>query len=303
MRPSQAMMESMFSQRNIHDVLHRSIRYQLDKVLLTWSIGAFMRLNAYLSGDYYPSKNGRIQDLAFYLADGNAEDLIISVLVAVIRAKRDQTIQQVVGYLESSMPHEDKWERIRTAAELVAILGGKGRLFEIVREDNEDWPIVRVNFWPVLMDTFHDQLAWIEDTHFNPPLVERPRKVKNNYDAGYHTVTEPMVLGRETRHNKRLNLDVINTLNKIEWRLDPDVLAHPERPPKPIEDPQQMENYVRHVQQSRRIYDIIGEEAFWMIWQFDSRGRIYSHGHHINFQSHEYKKVMLNFGPKREVTR
>ena len=120
MRPSQAMMETMFSQRNIHDVLHRTISYQLDKVLINWSLGAYLRIEEYLSGDYYASKAKRIAELREYLVDNDLEEIIVAVLASVIRGKRDQTIQQCCGYLEKYMPHSNVFERVRTAGELLA---------------------------------------------------------------------------------------------------------------------------------------------------------------------------------------
>lgn len=302
MRPSQAMMEAMFSQRNIHDVLHRTISYHLDKVLLTWALGAYLRIEDYLHGVYYESKAFRVMELHQWIRENDLEDLIVAVLASVIRGKRDQTVQQCIGYLEKYLPHTRVTDRVTTAGELLAVCGGEGRLFEIRRIRPGDPPHVVVNFWNVIMDTFEDQLEWIEDTFYNPPLVEKPKKVSSNRSCGYHTIQEPLILGRETLHDHNVSYDVINSLNRIPWYLDGMVMTAPEKPAKPPADQQEMQNHIQHVTQARRIYKVLGDDRFWMGWQFDSRGRMYTHGHHVNFQSHEYKKAMLNFGEPEVIS-
>lgn len=302
MRPSQAMMEAMFSQRNIHDVLHRTISYHLDKVLLTWSIGAYMRIDDWLSQTYYESKNKRLAEFREWLVNNDLEEIVVAVLASVIRGKRDQTIQQCLGYLEKYMPHENVFDRVRTAGELLAVCGGEGRLFQIKRVRLDTPPLVVVNHWNIMLETFEAQLEWIDDTFYNPPLVEKPKKVRNNRSCGYHTIQEPLILGRETQHDHNVSYDVINRLNQVPWYLDGMVLTSPEKPAKPTTDQQEIQNHIKHVTQARRIYAVLGQEQFWLAWQYDSRGRIYSHGHHVNFQSHEYKKAMLSFGDERVIT-
>lgn len=309
MRPSQVMMEALFSQRNIHDVLHRSIDQQLDKMFLTWAIGCYVRIDEYLERYYYTakgkpfdSKNIRIARLKELIAEKDLDHLIVAIVAAVIRGKRDQTIQQVLGYLESYMPHEDVFDRVKTAGELLAICGGEGRFFEIHRDSVEDSPQVICNHWGKVLETFHAQLAFIDDTFYNPPLVEKPKRVRSTRSCGYHTIQEPLILGRETMHDHNVSYDVVNRLNEIPWYLDSMVLTHPERPVTEDPDERDIANHVKHVGQAQRIYGVLGSDKFWVAWQYDSRGRIYSHGHHVNLQSHEYKKAMLNFGSEQVIS-
>jgi len=60
-------------------------------------------------------------------------------------------------------------------------------------------------------------------------------------------------------------------------------------------DPQEISNFIQHVNQARRLYTMLGKEAFRMAWQYCSRGRIYSHGYHVNLQSYQRKKVQMSF--------
>jgi len=299
---SQDLLETLFSEQNIHEVLHNSITYQLDKAFLTWSIGAYMRLNAFLEGVYYPSKDKRLQVLREYINSYGLEGLLTATIAGVIRAKKDQPIQSVIGYLQKFMPHTDHFDRAKTAGEFLAICAGPTRLFSIDRPVNTEAPFIVVNHWARLNELFATEFEWIEDTFYNPPLISKPREVFNNQSCGYYTIDEPVVLGKNTQHLDSLDFKSLNILNKIPWVLDSHVRALPERPPSILTDSQEIQNFIEHRKQATRIYNILGEDPFWLIWQFDSRGRLYSHDHHVNFQSYEYKKALLNFDDYQVLT-
>jgi len=309
MRPSQEEIEATYSQRNIHDILHQSISYEIDNKLSTWAIGAFIRVNDYIEqqyytakGDLFTSKNTRIQALKDRTAVKGFDDIIVAIVAAAIRGKRDQTIQQVIGYLQAYMPHDDHFDRARTAGELIAVTAGPGRLFHIERPINEEAPVVKINYWSAIYGMFQDEFEFIDDTFFNPPLIKPPKKVTNSYSCGYHTFDEKVILGSNTQHDDQLNYETLNILGKIPWILDPYVRALPETPPADLVNTQDILNFIKHANQAQRIYNILGSGSFFMTWQFDSRGRVYSHGHHVNFQSYDYKKIMLNFNHYEVVT-
>jgi hypothetical protein len=302
MKPSQAEMEALFSQRNIHDILHRSICYQFDRVLSTWAIGAYIRIEDYLNGDYYESKNARIQLLREYIDANSLDKILIALVAATIRSKQDQTLQQVIGYLQAYLPHDDHFDRAKTAGELIAVCAGHNRLFDIERPDHLESPMVVVNHWDTLYEIFETEFEFIEDTFFNPPLVEKPKKVTTRHNCGYHTFNEPVILGRNTQHEDNLDFTTLNILNNIPWVLDPYVISEDEQPPNDDMNQQERANFRQHTETSRRIYNILGSDPFYMGWQVDSRGRVYSHGHHVNLQSYEYKKVMLNFNHYEVIT-
>ena len=301
-KADQKVIEALYSQRNIHLILHESIKYQLDKFLINWSLGAYFRIDTYLEGDYYASKNSRIKELKAHIAQEGLEDIIVAVLASVIRMHKDQTIQQCIGYLQSFMPHEDHFNRAKTAGELLSICGGPRRLYSIVRPNNQEAPIVKVNYWLSVEDVFGEQFNWVINTLFNPPLIEPPIKVSDNFNCGYHTLKEPLILGKLTHHTEHQDYASVNILNSIEWVLDQAVLAEPEQSPAPLLTPQDHQDFVSHLHQSQYIYNLLGAHPFWFAWQFDSRGRIYSHGYHVNFQSHEYKKAMLSFNKFEHLT-
>lgn len=306
MRPSQEEVEAQFSQRNIHSVLHRSISYHFDRSLDTWLLRAYVQVFEYLNKDYetalgkpFESKNKRIQALREV---DNLDDILIALFAACIRSKTDQTIQCVIGYLQSYIPGDDHFARATTAGELIAICSGEGRLFSIERPVNNEAPIVAVNNWTAIDEMFVNEFEYIEDTFFNPPLVTPPKPIKSNRSCGYLTIQEPVVLGKHTQHDDNLNFAALDALNRIPWVIDRDIISQPEVPPGDMTNIQEITNFIQHVTQAKRLYNMLGDEPFWMAWQYDSRGRIYSHGYHINLQSYEYKKVMLSFDYYEVVT-
>lgn len=297
---TQAEMEALYSQRNNHSTLHNEIKAQLETTFKMPALQLFLRIEEYLErDDYYESKQLRIAELRKEL---DIEKTVVAVIAAVVHTKNTQTIQQVVGYLANHMPFEDPFKCAVTAGEIIALGHKPNGLYEIVRNGPGVPATIQVNHWEFIDQHLLSTFDWINDTHFNPPLIEPPKEVKNNHSCGYHTIQEPCILGRFTMHDDKINLDTINSLNKIEWVMDPDVLAEPETPGKPITDPQAHQQFIHMTQQSRRLYQIFKDRVFWLVWQADSRGRYYSHGYHINLQAQEYKKALLSFNKMEVLT-
>jgi hypothetical protein len=257
----------------------------------------FFKIDSYMEGEYYESKNVRIKELQH----DKVEDYIVAIIAAAIHTKQTQTIQQMVGYVANHMPHEDAFDRAKTAAELIALGHRPGKLYEIIRNENAP-ATIRVNHWDYLESRLLHMFAWINNTHFNLPLIEPPVKVTNNHSCGYHTIKEPCILGQYTMHEDKINLETINQLNSIEWVLDQEVLKEPEMPGKPITDPQVHQQFTDMANMSRHVYKLLGTRPFWFAWQADSRGRYYSHGYHVNLQAQEYKKAMLSFNKWETLT-
>lgn len=297
---NQLEWEARYSQRNIHTVLHKAIEYELDKCLINWALQAYYAIDRYLDGKYYNSKNARIDELVKDLADKGMDQLVVAIAAAVLRKRTDQTIQEAVGYLQTFLPHEDAFNRARTAAELLAVCQ-KG-LYKIQRNGTGVSATIKVKHWPIIESNLLSAFEWINNTLYNPPLVEPPLEVTHNKSCGYHALREPLLLGSLVQHDEKQNYANINALNSIEWVLDQDVLQENEVPSKPFESIEQKLQFNEMVRDSQFIYSQLGTEPFWLTWQYDSRGRSYSHGYHVNLQSFEYKKALLNFNKFEDLT-
>ena len=294
----QAEVEALCSQRNNHTMLHAEIKAQLDTTFAPVALMLFIKIDAFMTGKYYDSKDDRIS----LLKHNKVEDYIVAIIAAAIHTKNTQTIQQMVGYVANHMPHDDPFARAITAGELIALGHVPGGLYEVIRHGSGSPATIQVNHWDFLEKHLLHMFVWINNTHFNPPLIEPPLEVTDNHSCGYHTIKEPCILGQYTMHEDRINLDTINQLNSIEWILDQDVLQEPEMPGKTITDPQVHQQFVDMVAQSQHVYGLLGCRPFWFAWQADSRGRYYSHGYHVNLQSQEFKKAMLNFNIMEKLT-
>jgi len=296
---NQAEMEALYSQRNNHSMLHNEIKAELEGIFAPIALKLFLRIDQYLASEYYESKQLRIAQL---IRELDVEKTIVAIIATVIHTRKIQTIQQAVGYLANHIPHDSPFDRAITAGELLALGTSTGGLYTIVRPGSGILATVEVNHWNYLDKHLLHAFDWINDTQFNPPLIEPPKEVQNNHSCGYHTIDEPCILGKFTMHDGRINLDTINTLNAIEWRLDPDVLAEPETSGKPFENPEARLQFIQMAAQSKRVYQAIKDRTFYLAWQADSRGRYYSHGYHVNLQAQEYKKALLNFNKMETLT-
>jgi hypothetical protein len=292
---TQEAIERSYSQRNIRIILETAIQTQLSGLLINWALRAYLKIPEYLAKDYTPAKNKRLEILQTQIDDQGLERLLVKIVAAVLHSHQPQTIQQCCGYLQGALPHEDLFDRIQTAAELLAVCASDKGLYSITHKGSGYATWITVNHWPVIDNVLFEPFEWINNTLFNPPLLEPPKRVTDNSNCGYHTFNEPLILGQHTQHTGKQDYDSINILNRTPWLLDWAVLAEPETTPAKLNTPRKQQDFMIHVQQSQSVYHMLGHQPFYLAWQADSRGRLYSHGYHVNFQSHEYKKAMLSF--------
>jgi hypothetical protein len=285
-------VEALFSPENNMDMLVSSITAECNRSLHMWALGCFCRIDSYLDGEYYES-------LRTVIASVGLQELISTVLATIIKVDQDRSLQAITGAVGAILRYEDVFDGIKTAGELVALCAGS--LYQITRNDEED-PIVEVLRWGAIRRLFRAELDFIWDTHFHPPLIEKPKRVTNNHSCGYHTVKVPLLLGRFTKHNNKLDYETINILNSQKWVLDEDMLGIGEQPAGPLEGPDDKINFINHRMETKRIHKLLGKNPFYLAWQYDSRGRMYSHGHHVNLQSYEYKKACLSAAEYEYVT-
>lgn len=298
---NQAKIEALYSQRNNHSTLHNEIKAHLETTFKTPAIQLFMKIRDYLDQTYsYKSKEARLNVMRKHEKD--MEKWVVAIIAAVIHTKQVQNIQAVVGYIANHLPFTDQFDAAVTAGELLALGHRPNGLYEIKRHGVGKSATVEVNKWKALEKRLLGAFEFINDTHFNPPLIEPPLEVTNNHSCGYHTIQEPCILGLYTMHDGQICLDTINYLNSIEWVLDEDVLAEPEVPSKPLTDPEAHQQFIHMCQQSSKLYKMYRGRPFWFAWQADSRGRLYSHGYHINLQAQEYKKALLSFNKEELLT-
>ena len=279
---TQAVMETQYSGHNVRWILSEAIEKELDNTLFEWTVASAIKLDIYLNDGYddkyYASKNQRIKALKPWLDKKGLNHLL------------------VIGSLAGAMPHTENMDAEKTAAELIAVCSSSSKdgLYGIYPYGSGRMTMINSIHWGLFDKIFEDAYSWINETGFNPPLVERPAPVTDNTSNGYHTVKVPVLSGgRLKQHDQKLNLKCINILNSIRWKLDMDVLKEPMVVPEKFNVLQQ-KTHQEYITDTRRVQDILRDEPFWFSWQYDFRGRCYTHGYHINLQSFAYNKAVLN---------
>lgn len=129
-----------------------------------------------------------------------------------------------------------------------------------------------------------------------PPIdwnVEYNDNGKARYFGGYLTHKLPPVLGWKNNHAHYISTDALNILQGIPFTMDNFILFN-------CKDT--VAAYNLNMEQETEVAATLMDKEFFFVWQYDKRGRMYSHGYHMDVQSREYKKALLNFANKEKLT-
>ena len=218
------------------------------------------------------------------------------------------SLQALVGKIKFRMGGDNDWEDAKTAGELVAVLSSHP-MFDHYYDSVTNYIMIRSN-----LRLGQEVMDFITNTKFLPPLIIEPMEVTNVNESGYFTFNESLILNNNN-HDFPVSLDSINILNKTALSMDRYVLSLDEEvTPKLIEkfneDTSKMTvaekilAFERESKASRITYDEIMKTGnrFYLTNRYDARGRTYSKGYHINIQSTEYKKALINFNKKELIS-
>lgn len=293
---NQRAIESVYSKQNIRGIIKRAVEEESSGTLLNFWLAATLKVQTYLSTEYgYESKVRRVSEL---LESCSLESLVLGVASAVLVTESDENItyQQASGYLAATLPHKDVFNRVKSAAELLAVCSGLG-LYDLVKGR----PHLVVRKFNLDQETY----GWVNSTGFEPPMVCKPKEVVSNRAAGYLDVQVPVILGGlEKVHDEKQALDVLNVLNQTVWELDEEVLSETEVSSKPLDTKEKFQNFLKQTRDSQVVYDLMLDHGnrFHLVNQYDSRGRCYQHAYPIHLQSYSYKKALLNFANREKLT-
>lgn len=225
------------------------------------------------------------------------EELVIDIFVGIAYFRREELFTSATSQLANKLRWSDKIESIQTMAEIFAVLCWTDA-FDINKRDKMSSMMVlsRIPLEPTLVD-------FIEDSQYLPPMVCPPRKLESNYDSGYLTHKESLIL-RNNHHDGDICLDVLNTMNAVPLKLNVDFLCQYEEDATfDFETEDQKKNWMSFKKQSYRFYKLIVDQGnrFWLTHKVDKRGRIYSQGYHINSQGASFKKAMIQLADEEYV--
>ena len=248
--------------------------------------------------------------------------VVNDVLVGIAYVRSPELFTSVSAQLAGRLGFDDKGESIRTMAEILAVLCATDA-FDIDKADKMS-SLMIISRVPLSdkLNEFIDQSAYL------PPMVCEPLELKGNYDSGYLTHRDSLILGNGNHHDGNICLDVLNTLNRVALKLDTDFLCSIEENPnseftvekaieaaaergKTINELQaleivrdQMDNWNKFKEHSYAIYLLMHQTGnrFHLTHKVDKRGRIYAQGYHITTQGTAFKKACIELANEELVT-
>lgn len=230
-----------------------------------------------LWGKPYESKDLRLSKVEAYL-----DDIPLWVLLSVA-SNSAETLQTCSARLGSFLEDETILA-IKTGAEILSICDGLG--FSIERPIYGEGNTFMVT---CKLDRLSEVLS-LQALEFYPmPELTIP---------SYSKDASRVLLGhRENRHNNGVNMSVLSILSTVGYKLT-DIAKDVEPKPEGVKQ----EDWDNYLSQSEIVKAELANKPFYFKWAYDKRGRVYSHGYHINIQSSEYHKACLSFSKSVELT-
>lgn len=219
----------------------------------------------------------------------------ISILTQMAIQKRC-TLEAMIGALRSQV------DNIQEAADALS---------QLVLNNFIAWDEYKEEFIVVLDITPAVQNE--VDTYQYPlPLVIKPKKVKDNFDRGYYTTSGSIIL-KNNHHDFDVCLDHINRVNSIPLMMNVETVSMVKNSWKGLDKQKEDEtraDYLRRVKAFKRYDDVAHNvidimvqcgNRFYLTHRPDKRGRIYSQGHHINYQGNDWNKATVEFADGEAV--
>lgn len=285
-------VEKRFNRKHIDGYIREAIETNADTQAMIQK-GVDL-LQQWMQGTYYESKMARIAQLK--LLDLNK--LVMELFVGIAYFQRAELFTSVTAQLAGRLGWDDKRDAILTMSEILSVLCMTDA-FDIVKEHKmASLQLVSLLHLP------DEVVNFIQQSEYLPPMVCEPLELKSNYDSGYLSHTDSLILGKGNHHDGNICLDVLNRMNKVPLKLDIEFLRSTEEEPTfELDTPEKRDMWLQFKGMSARMYLLmhnLGNE-FHLTHKVDKRGRIYSQGYHISTQSTAYKKAMIEFANEELV--
>jgi hypothetical protein len=240
----------------------------------------------------HASKNARVAQLA----DLDLEALVVNIFVGVAYCQTPELFTSISAQLAARLSFDDKEDSIKTVAEMMAVLCHTDA-YDIGKEyaDSELYIQARIPLSTQLLN-------YVAHSNYLPPMVCVPNEITHNYESGYLTHNECVVLGRGNGHDGDLCLDVINKQNAIPLKLDLEFLCNfEEEPTFELDTIIKVQEWDHFKKDSYHMYRLIKDQTFYLTNRPDKRGRLYAQGYHITTQGASFKKAMIEFADEEIV--
>jgi len=235
----------------------------------------------------YDSKNKRYNELSI-----GSEAIAYELCTNILLLDGMVTIQSIATKLGSFLDYKHLLDGVRTAAEIIAVCEGDlYTLYHANHPDNVVGTLGVVSNYTVDSE-FRESL---ENIMYLPPMINVPNKWVNNNKGGYLKNTGSVILGKNNNHNDEQALDAINTLQRVPWTINTDVLAFEYI--KEFKNEKAKKQFKEFTRKSEKVFQYLIDQGnkFYFVWKYDFRGRSYSLGYHCNLQSDGYRKALIQF--------
>lgn len=287
----QEKVETIFSRKSIR----KRILEEIDK-----SHNIFKQCKRliveYIKGDYYASKNKRISNIKLSI-----DDLVTEIFIAVLPIEEIKPIQAIASSIANRLHDIDVLDAVKIASELLAVCESSGlytiyHAFDEIHDNNT--LSIKPNY-----EISAKTKQFINHVMYLPPMLCKPDNWTSNAKGGYLNNNSSIILGRLNHHWLNQNLEAVNTIQEIPWELNIQMLKKKEEPKHKLDTIEKQRQFKTIKSESRNIYNFMLKHGnkFYFTWVYDKRGRMYSKGYHINLQSTEYKKSILQFSNKELI--
>lgn len=293
-RLSQIIAEDTYSRKGIQEKVREDIMSDVDGLKKVY-LACTSAVLEYLAGDYYDSKNKRIE----WIKHVDPGEMVVELFIHVIPNIGEVSIQKIAGQFAPWFKYEDVFDGVHTAAEILGACKDADLYKLIEAKDSVDKYINIKSNWRLDDET----LDFIDRSRYLDPMLVQPDAWCSNTGGGYITGKNSVILGKHKHHDEQQALDVLNMLQEISWSLDKDILAMGEISKKSLNTPAKRQAFKHMTSMSEKVRRnmLDNDNAFYFSWRCDFRGRMYSSGHYINFQSNSFRKAQLNFTEKRLI--
>lgn len=285
-------VEKRFNRKHIDQKIRADMQHPETQAKIEQGIAL---LQEWLVKDHHESKKARLAQLQML----DLRELVTELLVGVAYCLQPALFTSVTAQLASRLGMDEKRAAIQTIGEVMAVLCITDA-FDITKED-------RMASLMVVSRIYLDDetKVFIEQSEYLPPMVCVPLELETNYDSGYLTHKESLILGKGNHHQGNICLDVLNRMNKVALKLDVEFLKTVEEEPTfELDTSEKRDMWLAFKDASTRMYALMASlgNEFYLTHKVDKRGRIYAQGYHINTQGTSYKKAMIELANEEVVT-
>ena len=290
----QEMNEEHYNRKHIDAKIRKALQ-ECPEMRLKLDVGIDL-VNVWIAtGAKYASKQARIEQVKAL----DIPTLVMEMFVGVAYSMQPELFTSVTAQMAARLNFSDRTEAITTVAELLAVLC-QTDAFDITKEHK------MASLMLVSRIKLPENLVrFIENSQCLPPMVCEPLELTHNHSSGYLTHNDSLILGSGNHHDGDICLDVLNTINKVAFKLDLEFLSKVEEEPTfDLNTQDKLDMWMKFKRQSYQFYSLMAQQGnhFYFCNKVDKRGRIYAQGYHLNPQGAAFKKAMLELAHEEVVT-